>query len=139
MSDPGDLNGKLIDEFRANGGHVGGPFEGSHLLLLHHIGAKSGTERVTPLMYLPVGDKYAIFASNGGGPAHPAWYHNLRANPQTTIEVGDQARQVKARVTDGAERDEIWTRQKQAFSFFAGFERDAAPRQIPVIVLEPAD
>lgn len=90
-------------------------------------------------MYQVVGENYAIFGSNGGGQANPKWYRNLVTNPQVTVEIGTRARKVTARVADGAERDEIWTRQKQAVPFFAGYERDAAPRQIPVVVLEPVD
>ncbi len=83
-----DFNTKIIEEFRSNAGKVGGPFEGGTLLLLHHTGAKSGVERVSPLVYQPVGQSFAIFASKGGAPSNPDWYHNLVAHPDTTVEVG---------------------------------------------------
>src|SRR5438876_2946951 len=86
-----DYNIKIIEEFRANGGRVGGPWAGATLILIHHLGAKSGTERVTPVGYFPQGEgRYAIVASNGGSPAHPAWYHNLKAHSKITVEVGTQ-------------------------------------------------
>jgi len=88
MADGENFNEKIINEFRANGGKVGGPFQGAPVLLLHHTGAKSGTERVNPLMYQQVGDSYAIFASKGGAPSNPDWYYNLAAHPDTTIEMG---------------------------------------------------
>jgi deazaflavin-dependent oxidoreductase (nitroreductase family) len=88
MADSNDFNGKIIEEFRANGGRVGGPFQGSDMLILHHTGARSGAERVTPLGYQPVGESYAIFASKAGAPTNPDWYHNLVAHPDATVEVG---------------------------------------------------
>jgi deazaflavin-dependent oxidoreductase (nitroreductase family) len=132
-----DFNEKVINEFRANGGKVGGMFEGAPVLLLHHVGAKSGAERVNPLMYQPVGDSFAIFASKGGAPSNPDWYYNLAAHPDTTIEVGTQTVQVKARVAGPDERDPIWEKQKSVAPGFAEYETNAAPRQIPVIVLDP--
>ncbi len=132
-----DFNTKIIKEFRANDGKVGGPFEGAPVLLLHHTGAKSGTERVNPLVYQPLGDSFAIFASKAGAPTNPDWYYNLAAHPDTTIEVGAKTVPVKARVTDPAERDPIWEKQKQLNPGFAQYETDAAPRQIPVVVLDP--
>lgn len=137
MADFNDFNGKVIEEFRANGGKVGGPFEGADMLLLHHTGARSGAERVSPLGYQPVGDGYAIFASKAGGPANPDWYHNLVANPDATIEVGTGTIKVVARVAEPAERDVIWARQKERSPQFAKYEETAAPRKIPVVVLDP--
>jgi deazaflavin-dependent oxidoreductase (nitroreductase family) len=131
------FNEKIIKEFRANGGKVGGPFEGATVLLLHHTGAKSGTERVNPLMYKPVGDSFAIFASKAGGPSNPDWYYNLAAHPDTTIEVGTNTVKVRARVTDEDERGQIWEKQKETNPGFAEYETSAAPRQIPVVVLDP--
>jgi deazaflavin-dependent oxidoreductase (nitroreductase family) len=131
------FNEKIIKEFRANGGKVGGPFEGALVLLLHHTGAKSGTERVNPLMYLPAGGSFAIFASKAGAPSHPDWYHNLVAHPDTTVEVGTSTVRVKMRVADGEEREQIWERQKAVAPGFAEYETNAAPRQIPVVVLDP--
>jgi deazaflavin-dependent oxidoreductase (nitroreductase family) len=132
-----NFNEKVINEFRANGGKVGGMFEGASVLLLHHTGAKSGTERVNPLMYKPVGDSFAIFASKAGGPSNPDWYYNLAAHPDTTIEVGTNTVKVRARVTDEDERGQIWEKQKETNPGFAEYETSAAPRQIPVVVLDP--
>jgi deazaflavin-dependent oxidoreductase (nitroreductase family) len=97
MADMDDFNQKIIAEFRANGGKVGGQFEGAPMVLLHHRGAKTGTERVNPLVYRPVGDDIAIFASKGGAPTNPDWYHNVVAHPETTIEVGPDTVAVVAR------------------------------------------
>src|ERR1035438_3337396 len=88
MPDMNDFNRAIIDEFRANGGKVGGPFEGAPVLLLTTTGAKSGERRTTPVMYLPDGERMAIFASKAGAPTNPAWYHNLVANPSASVEVG---------------------------------------------------
>ena len=133
-----DWNQQVIEEFRANGGKVGGQFEGAPLLLLHHVGAKSGTERVNPLMYQELGDgAVAIFASKGGAPTNPDWLHNLVANPETTIEIGTDTRPVVARVADEEDRSRIWEAQKQAFPNFAEYEKTAGGRKIPVVVLEP--
>jgi deazaflavin-dependent oxidoreductase (nitroreductase family) len=129
-------NQKIIDEFRANEGRVGGPFEGHPILLLHHFGAKSGLERVNPLAYQPLDDgQVAIFASKGGAPTHPDWYYNLKANPKASIEIGTDNRDVIARVTKGDERERIWTKQKQLMPGFADYEKKTS-RQIPVIVLD---
>ena len=87
----GDYNAKIIKEFRANQGHVGGPWAGITLILIHHIGARSGIERVTPVAYHPQpGGRFAIWAANGGSPTHPNWYYNLKANPRITVEAGTQ-------------------------------------------------
>ena len=118
-------------------GRVGGYVEGTPLLLLHHVGAKSGTARVSPLVYQAVGESYAVFASNGGKDDHPAWYHNLIAHPRTSIEVGAVTLDVIARVADAEERATIWTRQKELIPAFADYETSTS-RQIPVLLLEPA-
>jgi deazaflavin-dependent oxidoreductase (nitroreductase family) len=131
-----DYNQAIIDEFRGNGGRVGGAFEGAPLLLLHTIGAKSGKERVNPMMYQAVGEDYAVFASKGGAPDHPAWYHNLLAHPDVTVEVGTALVPVTARVAEGEERELIWQRQKADYPGFAEYEQ-RTPRQIPVVVLTP--
>jgi deazaflavin-dependent oxidoreductase (nitroreductase family) len=129
-------NDKIIEEFRANEGRVGGPFEGHSLLLLHHRGAKSGIERVNPLASQFLGeDAWAIFGSKGGAPTNPDWIHNLLANPDATIEIGTEVVPVRARIAEGEERERIWTRQKQVMPGFAGYERKTR-RQIPVVVLE---
>jgi deazaflavin-dependent oxidoreductase (nitroreductase family) len=137
VADGDDFNGKVIEEFRANGGKVGGFFEGAPMLLLHHNGAKTGTERVNPLMYQQVGGSYAIFASAGGGPRDPQWFRNLVAHPEVKLEVGTSTVQVRARVTEGDERASIWETQKERYPQFAEYEKNTAPRVIPVIVLDP--
>jgi deazaflavin-dependent oxidoreductase (nitroreductase family) len=129
-----DWNREVIDEFRANAGKVKA-FEGRPLLLLHHKGAKTGTERVNPLVYQPIGDNFAVFGSKAGAPTNPDWYHNLRANPDTEIEVGTETIRVRARVAEGAERDEIWEEQKRQNSNFADYEKKTT-RSIPVVILE---
>src|SRR6187397_443714 len=95
-----DWNTSIIEEFRANGGKVGGNFEGAPLLLLHTTGAKSGQERLHPLVYQQVGDDVAIFASKGGAPSNPDWFHNVVAHPDVTIEIGTDTVPVRARVVD---------------------------------------
>lgn len=131
-----DFNQKIIDEFRSNGGAVGGPFEGDPMLLLHSKGHKSGEERVNPLVYQQVGDQWAVFASFAGAPTDPAWYRNLVAHPDTTIEIGTESVPVRARVAEGAERERIWEKQKSAMPGFAEYEVKAGDRVIPVVVLE---
>ena len=130
-------NSGIIDEFKANDGQVGGGFEGKPLLLLHHKGARTGTRRVSPLMYQQLDGAYAIFASKGGADTNPDWFHNLRANPKVTIEVGTDKIDVTARVARGREQDEIWKRQKREYPQFADYEQKTAREQIPVIVLDP--
>ena len=131
-----DFNQQIIREFRANQGRVGGMFEGAPRLLLHHTGAKSGAERVSPLVYQAVGDGHAVFASNAGADDHPAWYRNLLAHPRTRIELGAATIEVTARVADDAERAPIWARQKELAPGFAEYEAGTS-RQIPVVLLEP--
>ncbi len=135
-NDMNDWNTKVIEEFRANEGKVGGMLEGMPLLLLHHRGAKSGAERINPLAYQPVGDAVAVFASKGGAPTNPDWFHNLVAHPSTSIEIGTESYPVTARVADEEERDRIWARQKETFPNFAEYEVKAGGRKIPVVVLE---
>jgi deazaflavin-dependent oxidoreductase (nitroreductase family) len=136
MAEVTDWNRKIIEEFRANGGQVGGQFAGAPLLLLHTVGAKSGQERVNPMMYRAVGDSFAVFASKGGAPTNPDWYHNLRANPGVRAEIGTSTVELTARVAEGEERDQIWSAHKQAYPGFADYERNT-DRQIPVVILEP--
>jgi deazaflavin-dependent oxidoreductase (nitroreductase family) len=133
-----DWNSNVIEEFRTNEGRVGGMFEGAPLVLLHTTGRRSGTERVNPLMYLPDGDRWVVFASKGGHIAHPHWLHNLEANPDATIEVGTESIPVKARVLrDGAERDDLFSRQVAAYPQFGEYEKKTkGHRTIPVVVLE---
>ena len=130
-----DFNAKIIDEFRTNGGKVGGPFDGAPVLILHTRGAKTGQDRVHPVVYQPVGDALAIFASKGGAPTNPAWYHNLKANPDVKVEVGTDTIDVRARVLEGDEREPIWEKQKQLVPAFADYEQKTS-RQIPVVLLE---
>src|SRR4051794_13203418 len=136
MSERDDWNRKIIEEFRANAGKVGQPFEGVPILLLHHRGAKTGTERINPLAYRRDGDNYVVFASKGGAPDNPDWYHNVRANPEGEIEVGTETASVRARVAEGEERERLWEAQKKEFPGFADYEQKT-DRQIPVVVLEP--
>jgi deazaflavin-dependent oxidoreductase (nitroreductase family) len=132
-----DWNSGIIDEFKSNDGEVGGIFEGKPLLLLHHKGAKTGTRRVSPLMYQELDGAYAVFASKGGADTNPGWFHNLLAHPEVSIEIGTDKIDVRARVAEGAERDSIWERQKREFPQFAGYEQKTSRDQIPVVVLDP--
>jgi deazaflavin-dependent oxidoreductase (nitroreductase family) len=118
-----DWNQQVIDEFRANGGRVGGRFEGRTLLLLHHRGAKTGAERVNPVGYQRLSeDSVAVFASKGGASTNPDWYHNILANPDVTVELGTETFSARARIAEGAERDSIWERQKRDWPGFAEYE-----------------
>jgi deazaflavin-dependent oxidoreductase (nitroreductase family) len=132
-----DFNEQIIAQFRANHGIVGAPFEGRPMVLVHHKGRRTGTERVNPLVYQKVEGGWAIFASKGGEPVDPAWYLNLVANPHTTIEVADDTIEVTAREVHGEERERIWSEQKRLMPGFADYEKTAAPREIPVLVFEP--
>jgi len=131
-----DYNEQIIDEFRANQGRVGGNFEGAPLLLLHSTGAKSGVERVNPMMYLADGGRYVVFASKGGAPTNPAWYHNLKAHPRATIEVGTRTLEVEAIQLEGEERNLIYNRQAELYRGFATYQKNT-DRLIPVIALTP--
>lgn len=132
-----DFNTQVIEKFRSNEGEVGGPFEHMSLLLLHHTGAKSGQERVTPVAYLKEDDRYVIFASKAGAPTNPAWYHNLLAHPDATIEVGTDTLEVTATEATGAERDRLFTAQTERAPQFADYVEKAGDRVIPVLVLTP--
>jgi len=129
-----EMNRKVITEFRERGGKVGGMFEGAPLVLVHHVGARSGTARITPLMTYLEDDKVFIFGSKGGADEHPAWYHNLVANPKTTIELGAETFPVVAREITGAERDEIYAKQAVMAPQFAEYQSKTS-RVIPVIEL----
>jgi deazaflavin-dependent oxidoreductase (nitroreductase family) len=131
-----DWNTAVIEEFRSNGGEVGGNFAGSPLLLLHTTGARTGLERVSPVMYQDLGGDIAVFASKAGAPDHPDWYHNLVANPVVSAEIGVETRPFRARIATGDERDRIWSRQKSDHPGFADYEA-RTDREIPVVVLEP--
>jgi deazaflavin-dependent oxidoreductase (nitroreductase family) len=132
-----DWNRQVIEEFRANGGQVGGQFAGAPLLLLHTVGAKSGQSRVNPMMYQKVDGGYAVFASKGGAPTNPDWYHNLLVHPQVRAEIGTETVDLVAREVGGDERERIWSAQKAAYPGFADYERKTT-RQIPVVVLQSA-
>ncbi|MGP3931499.1 nitroreductase family deazaflavin-dependent oxidoreductase [Nonomuraea sp. KM88] len=132
-----DFNQQVITEFRANEGRVGGMFEGAPLLLLTTTGAKSGKQSTTPLMYLPDGDRHVVIASAGGADKHPAWYHNLRATPKATIEVGADTFEASAVAVEGEERDRLYARMVAQAPQFAEYEAKTT-RRIPVVVLVPA-
>ena len=131
-----DFNAQIIDEFRANEGRVGGPFEGATLLLLHHVGARSGKDRITPLVYNRDGDRYVVFASKAGAPTNPDWYHNLKANPNVTIEVGTDTIEAVANEADGELRDRLFEAQVERSPQFGEYQ-SKTDRLIPVIVLTP--
>jgi deazaflavin-dependent oxidoreductase (nitroreductase family) len=135
---PSDFNASIIEEFRANGGHVGGPFENSPLLLLHHTGATSGDARVNPVGYLADGDRYVIVASNGGSPTHPDWYHNLKVHPEVTIEVGTDTVQAVASEASGVERERLFQAMAAGAEQVVEYQTKAG-RLIPVMVLTPLD
>jgi deazaflavin-dependent oxidoreductase (nitroreductase family) len=135
----GDSNAKIIEEFRANEGRVAGPLAGTPMILIHHIGAKSGIERVTPLACNPQPDgRLAIVAANGGSPAHPGWYYNLKANPRITVEVGTQTFTVLAQELGGAARARLWPKLV-AQSPTVGEHQAKTTRQIPVFLLTRQD
>jgi len=128
-------NQQIVEEFRANGGAVGGMFAAVKLLLLHHTGAKSGSAHISPLAYLADGENWVIFAANGGRPTHPGWYYNLRENPSVAVEVASDMYKATARVAQGEEREELCDRFREISPFFGDFEK-ATEREIPVVVLE---
>ncbi|MCV7228399.1 nitroreductase family deazaflavin-dependent oxidoreductase [Mycolicibacterium komossense] len=132
-----DFNRRNIQEFRANHGRLGGSFDGAPVLLLHSIGARSGAERVSPMMYLADGDRYLVFASAAGADINPAWYWNLIANPTVTVEVGDEHLTVHAVELHGPERDEKYALQAQLYPGFAEYQRNTT-RTIPVFALTPS-
>jgi deazaflavin-dependent oxidoreductase (nitroreductase family) len=135
MADRNDWNRQTIETFRANGGKVGGVWEGRPLLLLTTTGAKSGQRRTTPVMYLPDGDRLLVFASKGGAPTNPAWYHNLLAHPEVTVEVGTETYETIATPLTGEERDRLFARQAELYPQFGQYQARAT-RKIPVIALE---
>ena len=131
------VNADVIEQFRSNNGVISsGMFKGARLLLLTTRGAKSGDTRVHPLAFTRDGDNYVIIASKGGSPTHPAWYHNLVANPEVTVEVGTDKFAARARVTEGEERERLYAAQAAIMPGFAEYQRKTS-RQIPVVVLEP--
>jgi deazaflavin-dependent oxidoreductase (nitroreductase family) len=132
---PENRNQPIIEEFRANQGRVGGYFEGAPMILIHAIGARSGTERVNPLVYLPDGDDMVIGATKGGSPTNPDWYHNLKAHPRIQVEVGTETFPVEATEVTGAERDELWRRFVELRPGFAEYEKRTT-RIIPLFRLQ---
>jgi deazaflavin-dependent oxidoreductase (nitroreductase family) len=130
----GDYNQRIIQEFRANGGKVPSWGGASPLLLLHHRGAKTGVQRVNPVAYLQDDGRYVVFASKAGAPTNPAWYHNLKAHPETTIEVGGDTVAVTAREVTGEERDRLFRAQAERSPQFEEYQQKTG-RLIPVLVL----
>lgn len=136
MTSPANFNEGVISEFRANAGKVGGPFEGADLVLLTTKGAKSGAQRTTPLMPFVEGDAVYVFASMAGAPNNPAWYHNISANPDVTVEHGTDKFEAHASVVaDRAERDRIYAAQVANRPQFGEYETKTE-RLIPVVELE---
>jgi deazaflavin-dependent oxidoreductase (nitroreductase family) len=135
MSERSEFNRKVIDEFRANGGKVGGMLANSPMLLLTTTGAKTGQSRTTPLVYSKDGDRIVVIASMAGAPNNPDWYHNLRAHPTATVELGSEKFRVKATVTAGQERERLFKRQAEQLPIFNDYQKKTT-RQIPVFVLE---
>jgi deazaflavin-dependent oxidoreductase (nitroreductase family) len=133
-----DLNQRVITEFRANQGKVGGQYANRPLLLLTTTGAKSGQALTRPLAYTKDGDRFVVIASFGGGPKNPSWYHNLVANPEATVEVGSERFRVRATVATGEERQRLYNRQAEQIPAFAEYQKKTT-RQIPVIVLTRID
>ena len=139
MSEFNDWNRKVIDEFRANGGKVGGMFEGATILLLHSKGTKSQRERINPLAYVRDGGRFVVIASRGGAPTNPDWYHNVVANPELTVEVGTETFRVHATISEEPERTRLYNKmvEVQPASVSKTFDeyRRKVKRKIPVIVL----
>lgn len=138
MTDLNEQNARIIDEFRANGGKVGGNFEGAPVLLLHTTGARSGQERVNPMMYLDWEGSRFVFASKAGADVHPDWYHNLRAHPSVTVEVGSDTYRATAVPVTGDERDRIYAEQARRYPGFAEYQEKTS-RTIPVVELRRSE
>ena len=136
MSEINEGNKKIIDEFRANDGKVGGPFEGKTLLLLHTKGAKSQQERINPVACVKDGDRLAVIASKGGAPTNPDWYYNVTANPLVTVEVGTEKFQAYASVAEEPERTRLYSQMVEVMPGFDDYRRKTT-RVIPVVVLMP--
>jgi len=135
MANMNDWNRQSIEEFRANGGKVGGFWEGKPLLLLTTTGAKSGQRHTNPVMYLADGNRLIVFASKRGAPTHPDWYHNLVAHPEVTVEVGTETYDATATVLKGEEQDRLYARQAELYPQFGEYQANTT-RKIPVIALE---
>lgn len=142
---PTKLAWRLFDEvtrthvllYRATCGLVGGRIPlGPQMLLVDHVGAKSGKKRTTPLVYIPDGKNYVIVASKGGAPRNPSWFHNLRANPETTLQVGGRKVPVTAKVATPAQRKRLWPKVVDAYGGYAGYQK-RTEREIPLVILKP--
>jgi deazaflavin-dependent oxidoreductase (nitroreductase family) len=127
--------------YRATGGRIGQVIPGvpGKMLLLDHVGAKSGTKRTSPLLHFRDGDDVVVVASKGGYPKHPAWFHNLMANPDTTIQIGSERRPVHARVATAEERQRLWPVAVRMYHGYADYQRRSRGREIPLVILEPRD
>jgi deazaflavin-dependent oxidoreductase (nitroreductase family) len=137
-ADAGDFNRGVIEEFRANGGQVGGELAGATLVLVHHVGARTGTVRIVPLIGTPHGDGcVVIVASNGGSPTHPEWVHNLRAHPTVTVELGVHTLTMRAEELGPSGRADLWPQLLAGSPSLRDFDARTA-REIPVFVLTPA-
>jgi deazaflavin-dependent oxidoreductase (nitroreductase family) len=131
------LMGAHVGVYRLTRGRIGGGFPGGpSILLLDHVGAKSGVARTTPLLYVEDGDDLVIVASKGGHPKHPAWYHNLRAHPDATVQVGSRRRPVHARIASSQERERLWPMAVEAYGGYRGYQ-ERTQREIPLVILEP--
>jgi len=137
MTDVNDWNAQIIKEFRENDGKVGGQFEGAPLVLLTTTGARTGKVRTNPLVSLVDEDRVVIFASKAGSPTNPDWYHNIVANPRVTVEQGTERYEADATIVEGAERERLFSTQKERFPGFADYEA-GTDRVIPVVALERA-
>jgi deazaflavin-dependent oxidoreductase (nitroreductase family) len=123
--------------YRVTNGRIGHRFPGGpQMLLLDHVGAKSGIERTTPLVYFEDGPNVVIVASKGGHPRNPAWYHNLRASADTTVQIGAERRAVHARVATPEERERLWPKAVATYSGYRGYQQ-RTDREIPLVILEP--
>ena len=131
-----DWNAGVIAEFRKNKGKVGGNFEGAPLLLINHVGARTRKIRINPVMYLKDGYRYIVFASKGGAPTNPDWYHNLKAHPDVKIEVGGETIEVRAEEITGPEREKIYKKQASLYPQFAQYQQNTK-RIIPIIAFTP--
>jgi deazaflavin-dependent oxidoreductase (nitroreductase family) len=126
--------------YRWTGGKIGGHIPGwpeARILLVDHTGAKSGAKRTSPLMFHEDGDAIAVAASKAGQPTHPAWFHNLKANPETTIQIGSVVREVRARVATDEERDRLWPKFVAFYPGYEFFQNNARGRKIPIIIFDP--
>ena len=132
------MQGSHLGLFRASGGRLGGTLGGIRVLFLHHVGARTGTRRISPLLYVEDGERLGVIASKGGHPRHPAWFHNLIAHPDTEVELpGGERRRVRARVAEGEERERLWQKAVAVWPDYEGYQGRSRGRLIPVVVLDP--